>query len=470
VSATRRTPRQILREEVIDGRVAELIKHAQALVLAEGVEEQSVNQTDLSRTPDFTNLLQADLKAYFEDEIVPAIPNAQGGGLIDETELRHELAKKALVKLKLSALREGAEELGAPLAGARTSEDIAAAVAKSLEWDSEAVAKFVLAHEEEPTENRAYSARLYPFSEDSATSEEVESEVSKFMGRYIRVGLARWYAFVDVQRTDDGVKIFGKHMSYKADVDPASEHASLRSFSKFEDVESHISSEHKVVEVSDAGGQAARAAVFAATAVLNQRIRGYLPHAGSGAKRVEGKIHGSAEFILDILHNRLPAMGVEKVNPTLARFRFAHDQTANENKPVVKAVRFEGNHILDSAQACRFIVEEGRPIANIAFRMQLTRPCDDEPGVARTSHFPVKISLEEDHVQVVTGLGDDPVGARSAHRTVTIAVCTEMERGREDDHALDDLIERMKRRAESDESSSEPSILLPKSSVTEPGA
>lgn len=455
MTVSRKTPRRIVKDEVVDEQVSELLRRVDAIMNfgeQEGASAESVS------TPDFTALLREDLKAHFEDEIIPAIPKAHGGGYIDETELRHELAKKALVGLKLSRLREGAQDIGAPLAGAKTSEGIAAAIAKALDWDDEAVAKFVLEHEEEPTNNSGHGARLYSLADDTITADKIEVAIQRLLGRYIRVGLAKWYVFDGLSRTDDGVRLFGKFMSYSADIDPTKDHAALRSVSKIEDVAVTVSPSARGVEVDNVGVTAAKAAVFAASSVLNHQTLGYVPNAGSDAERVVGKVHGSAEFLLSVLQDRLADAGVDSVNPTVARFKLdSVSELANDETPALKAVRFEGNHILDSVAACRFIVEDGRSLANIALRMHLSLA--NGAGEERRSSFPVKIALESDHVQVVTGLGDDPIGSRRAHDIVKAAVWAEMTHGHPENSTLDSLFRRMTARVSDGASIDEASIL-----------
>ena len=461
--STRRSPNPVVREEMVDERISDLLTRVHHV--AESLAPENV---DRAMSVDFSELLRRDLREYFEDEIIPAIPSP-AGGLIDETELRHEVAKKALIGLKLSALRQGAKDLGVAAGG--KSEEVAESIARTLGWDPEAVAQFVLAHEEEPTENHAHSVRIFPMDDDSATPDEIESEIVDYMGRYIRVGVARWYVFSDLTRTDEGVRIFGKYMSYSTGLDQTSERVGITSVRKIDDVSAHVAPRRKVVEVNDVAVKAAKAAVFAATAILRQRTLDYIPHADSGAGRVGGRVHEATEFLLNILENRLPDAGINKINLTVARFKIDHNESGGDDKPVLKAVRFEGNHILDSVQACRFIIDDGRPLVNVAFRLYLDRePIAGQPTPNGQSSFLVKIALETDHVQVTTGLGDDPVLSIKAHDIVHTAVWMEMAHGRSVG-ALDQLVGRMSERARAAEASDEPMILSKRkfSSVRGPG-
>lgn len=55
-------------------------------------------------------------------------------------------------------------------------------------------------------------------------------------------------------------------------------------------------------------------------------------------------------------------------------------------------------------------------MAVIAFRMHLRYPASGvDPAAKRDGVFPVTISLESDHVRIVTGLGNDPVESWRAH-------------------------------------------------------
>lgn len=459
MAITRRTPRSILREEVIDKRVTELLDRVNSLAgnaLESGVVDRPAGHL---RTPDFSHLIRNDLKSYFEDEVILAIPESDGGS-IDAIELDHELAKKALVGLKLSRLKEGAKEIGAPLTGAKTSEEVAAAVARTLNWDSAAVAKFILEHEEEPSEsNAAHGARVYPLEADRIhTAETINAAVQTLVGRYIRVGVARWYVFDDVNFVGETTNVSGTFMWYTAEVDPTKDHAALHSVPRSDSVTASIVPYRNVIEVGNVSVRTAKAAVYALTSALLQPKLGYIPHTGSGSERVDGTVHGTVEFLLSILQDRLPRAGVLSVNPTVARFKFdSTEDSTDANRPHLKAVRFEGSHILDSVPACQLIVSEGRPLAAISFRMILD--VSEEDLGKSFSSFPVKISLEGDHVQVVTGLGDDPINSNRAYEIVRDAVLAEIEEGRPDYSSLDQLVERITERAVTGESSEKASIL-----------
>lgn len=451
MAISRRSPRHIVRDEVLDDRIAELMSRVAAVM---DFDEAALS---IRRTPDFSDILREQLKAHFEDEIIPAVPRSADGGYIEETELQHELVKKALVGLKVSRLREAGEAVGAQLAGAKTAEEVADRVASALGWDSEAVARFVLEHEEEPTDSAAHVSRLYSFADGLSDIDEISSVIEKIVGRYIRVGVARWYVFEAVKRVLDSVRMSGKYMSYSADVDPSKSHASLMAVSKVQDVDVTVVPSEYLAEVGKSSAAAAKSAVFATSALLNQAVLDYVPHAGSGSQVTAGEVHGSARFLLSILHDRLPGLGAESINPTVARFRLDHEAVAeSSDSPSLRAIHFEGNHIFDSVPACQFLIVAGRPLANISFRMKIRT--SDASNADNMGDFPVKIALASDHVQITTGLGNDPVGSRMAHQTVKNAVWAEVKDGHPVESSLSELIERIRERANSAEDSERATI------------
>lgn len=453
MTTSRKSPTPIVRNDLVDEQVNKLFEF-----VAEISEEFAPESGDVRPTPDFTELVKQNFRKYFEDEVIPAIPSP-AGGLVDATELRHEVAKKALLGLKISVLRRGAQDVFGSIPSRYSAEELAQVVAKSLDWDPDAVAQFVLDNEEHATEESwAYTSRLYALSPDFDISGDIESEIRQYLGRYIRVGVAQWYAFTDLQRIASGIRVYGRYMSYTTDVMEIDSIGKLRPVENVDEIAVDISTNSRIVEVDNASVRASKAAVFAATATFGEHTLGYVPNVGSEESRVKGEVHGSSMFLLNILENRIPNHVVTGMNLTVARFKFDNSDANDSNKPTLKAVRFEGNHILDSAQACRFIVVDGRPLANISFRLTLRRSDSGESTLKSSSTFPVKIAIERDHVHVTTGLGDDPLRASEAHELVKRAVQAEIINGH-DSSALESLLSRMTERVEATQPSDRPSML-----------
>ncbi|HEY1841455.1 MAG TPA: hypothetical protein VGG53_14770 [Mycobacterium sp.] len=441
-----------MRDELLDERANKLFNF-----VAEISEQFAPESEEEPTTPDFSDLLKRDIRRYLEDEIIPAV-SLDSDDWIDKTELRHEVSKKALLGLKLSALRRGAQDVMESPPSRYSAEDLAEVVARSLGWDPDAVAQFVLDHVEEPTPDNSHVSRLYALSPDPGITERIESEISQYMGRYIRVGVAQWYAFTDLKLIDHGIRVYGRYMSYTTDVEQVDSSAKLVPVRSSDEIAVDILPHIRIVEVGNSTIRASRAAVFAATAVFGEHTLDYVPNAGSDASRVRGLVHGSSLFLLNILENRIPNHIVTGINLTVARFKFDNTDVSDSSKPALTAVRFEGTHVLDSVQACRFIVVDGRPLANISFRLSLRRSDSGDQMSKSTSTFPVKIAIERDHVHVTTGLGDDPLRAPEAHALVKRAIQAEIVSGHEPS-ALEGLISRMAERAQATQPSDRPSML-----------
>ena len=146
----------------------------------------------------------------------------------------------------------------------------------------------------------------------------------------------------------------------------------------------------------------------------------------------------------------MPASELKDLNLTVARFnmRGSDDpdsgQSAEQKRPELRAVRFEGNHLLDSVEACRLLTVENRPLVEIAFQAFLD--VDDDS----LAQFPVRVSTEADHVTVQTGLGDArPELSLGVHRLVVEAASSGLSTGLSDRERLERIVTKMKSRAES---------------------
>lgn len=388
----------------------------------------------------FDDRLKADLKDFLEDELTPAIPVK--GGSLDAVEVDHEIAKKALVGMKTSALREALRDRDLPAPSRASAEELAEIMARSFDWNAEEVARFVLQHEEEPSVNRGHAVRLFRMA-DNVALDEVAERLAAVMGRYVRIGVAKWFVFNDCRRGADSLKIWGSYMAYGAKVDDVDGRPELVPIPQSTRTVVELGSDG-LLSVDDSTVQAARAAVHAVAAVGSIALYDYVPNSGSGADSVKGVVHGASEFFLDIIHNRMRDSLMSQINLTVARFKIAPGDIDDElhARPVIRAIRFEGAHILDSAEACRLLAQDGRPLANVA--MRVTVPSRAGTGSAV---FPIKLSLDKDHAMVTTGLGTEPESSLDLHQSVVEAVAAEITEGRSDSESLAALVKRISARA-----------------------
>jgi hypothetical protein len=126
-------------------------------------------------------------------------------------------------------------------------------------------------------------------------------------------------------------------------------------------------------------------------------------------------------FMLDLIDNRLVAAGATDPNLTVARFQMDKDSVAvgglEGDRPAVREVRFEGDHLLDSVAACRLIAIDARALIDLSLRVTFNE------AKGESARFPVRIGLERDHAVVLTGFGaQQPAMSVTLHHSLVRAV------------------------------------------------
>lgn len=445
----------IMPEEDIDeavGRLLEIAREAgRSIASTSGrVSVQSPRKANVDE------LLRSDLRAALEDEVVPA--RLPAGGLadhedsqvvLDSHEVDREIIKKALVGLRLSRLRGIARTQGLGVSGA--AEEVATRVARAYHWDSAEIAQLIVANEEEPSPERGTVERIFPLSEAPDLA-YVADRLNVVNHRYVRIGVAKWFLFREVKRVDDAVAVRGSYRAYEARLDEEAGEPTLLPVPSAYDTSFTIRNRRNVA-IRNGLATTARHAIRAVQVAARIKRRPYvvLPQAA-----VAKSLDGSSEFLLDLLHTRLRTAGINVDDLTVARFRLTEDADAEQNRPALKAVRFEGRHLLDSVEACRLLVTQKRPLSEIAF-LAAYRPT--EPN-APTARMPMKVSVENDHVVVATGFGTHPEVSRIAHGRAVDAVQRELEDGVADETRLVALLQRISDRARSNATPTQPTVLL----------
>lgn len=420
-----------------------------ATELAHEMRDESASAREID-TPDITDRLEAQLRESLEDEIVP-VSLMQGAG-IDRTEIEREVVKKALVSLKLRTLKTIARREGAASSG--NLEDVATRIAQKYKWDEAAVARLILANEDEPSAERGHLTRLYPLV-GAVDVTKAQQSLTSVMDRYIRTGIARWFLFNDLQIRNGALEVLGTYKTYQASVEAIEDQAALSSTSNDAEVKLAIDAS-AILQVQGAAAVPAKAAVRAFETITGCEAKWYLPLADKNAKGSGKALHPTSEFLLDLVYNRIMRSSLQDINLTVARFNVRRNldagqgATVGERRPELKAVRFEGEHLLDSVTACRLLTVEHRPLVEVAF----TAIASNEDGSSK-GRFPVRITTESDHVVAETGLGSEAHElSLRVHEVVTSAISESFQLGGRGDEAerLARLVERMKVRASSSSS------------------
>lgn len=434
-----------LSKDDIQTHVAQLFKLATDL--GAGLRADSPRPDGSVEPPDITDKLEEAIRSSLEDEIVP-ISQIQNGG-IDDGEVDREVIKKALVSLKLATLRKIARAEGAASSGSQ--EDVATRIAQRYSWDRVAVARLILANEDEPSIERGHISRIFPLVEDVDVHAS-RQRLTSVIGRYIRIGVARWFLFDKCLTRDESLEIQGTYKTYQAAVEERSEAASLAATPHEASVRILLG-QNACLQIDGASAIPAKAAVNAFEVITGQEAKGYLPLVDKRSKGIPGQLHPTSEFLLDLLENRLVGSELHDINLTVARFNVRSageslgQRTVGERRPELKAVRFEGQHLLDSVAACRLLTVESRPLVEVAFHATI-RGSENSMG----GRFPVRITAEADHVAVQTGLGEgEHELSLRVHHLVVDACSNALTTGSLDSDRLSLLFSRMKARAESKE-------------------
>lgn len=372
---------------------------------------------------DITNALREDLRDALEDEIVPAV-EAAGGARISEHDIEREIVKKALVSLKLHTLKRIAEDHRLDKRG--RAEEVAERLARAYRFDHEAIARLILDHEEEPQPERGHTHRLFPIG-DNVDIPQTRERLSAVVDRYIRVGVARWFVFSDLDVQEDSLELHGTVRSYRAFVTSEGSEPSLGASPTEFDTEVELLANRGTAHV---GGNVftARSAMRALEIVSGVERLHYVPFRNQPRGRRLATFEPRTVFLLDLVYNRLTDAGVHDRNLTIARFQTADEEASarpeEAERPSLRAVRFEGDHLLDSPEACSLIAREARALVDISLWVNA------DIGADERAWFPLHFSIQRDHVQVVTGFGRHrPELAGRLHRRLLDQIDVALEEG-----------------------------------------
>jgi hypothetical protein len=146
--------------------------------------------------------------------------------------------------------------------------------------------------------------------------------------------------------------------------------------------------------------------------------------------------------MLDLLSDWLDTDALNILNLSVAKFESPEGRGERGLRPAVRAVRFEGQHILSSAQACQLLVDV-RALVDVSFFLRW------QPTPDRSHVLPVRVALQQDHVTILTGFGTErPRIANDLQRELVKRVLQALERGPRDISELEALARRISKRAQ----------------------
>ncbi len=110
---------------------------------------------------------------------------------------------------------------------------------------------------------------------------------------------------------------------------------------------------------------------------LPRRVRplGHIPYHVAQFDGSAAALAAPSLFLLDVLADRLRRAGLGPPNLAVARFKLGEMTVEADDeivrRPTLRAVRFEGDHLLNSTAACRLLAEEGRTLVDVAMHIDL---------------------------------------------------------------------------------------------------
>lgn len=389
----------IARSDEIDERLEDLARRlaesgrttGEAVLQRKAAAGKVVRRRDL---PAFTTEFLAAARQALEDEVDIARP-AVFDEDIEPSEAEREILKKALARLKLEQLRQIVESRGADPRG--NEEEVIERLIAVLSADRQAIARLILEHEE-PTPERGLANRLFPVFGTRIDADVALRRLEQYARRYIRTGIARWFVFGSPERRGDAAVLDGAFRTYR--VEPFEEDNFFEIFSSPEALPVTIRLEDRSIYI-DTRAKGVTESRAAAQAVM--KLLGLSPSPGLPIETHprEGQLlrwDTRSVFMVSFLLNELNSEGIETLNLTSAHFETGEASRGTDLRPVVRSVRFEGAHLLDSKPASELLIE-GRALVSIALLVRFT------PMAGESFVLPIQLSLDKDHVTVLTGFG-----------------------------------------------------------------
>ncbi len=403
--------------EEIEAQIQELVREAEQVGRRAEAEamRKGAERLQLPNKPDSANRLVLELRRLVEDEVVVARPSI-GEAAIEPNERDREIAKRALMHIKLPQLRQIAGSLSGRSGG--KLEEVLETIVRGYHSDQEAIARLVVEYETEPPPERRFATRVFHVTyPEEAQLEQVASRAEHFAGRYMRTGVAKWFV---IESVDWGRSRLSMHGTFRAfEATAAKEDDSYRLVSNAANATASLRmvGGQSAVEVDARGTRESRAimAAFARATGLTWFDFQILPVGGTMA--AVGWDQRSAFLVA--LNANFRTEAIEVFNLTTAGFQSAEASRAeddDETRPAVRAVKLDGRHLLDSRQACELLAD-GQGLVELGMLVRFRTSAQED------FLLPVTIRLERDHTTITTGFGTvHPSISRQAHMLIVDGV------------------------------------------------
>ena len=354
--------------------------------------------------------LAQDARGALEDLLVSDVNVAHDADPdVPESEREREIAKAALLQLKLTQLRRLAAE--AELPELRDPEALADLIVRHLQADRQAIAELVLRYST-PDVERGWVTRLVPLRQ-SADLASARDSLRELQGKYLRLEVATWLVFTKVNESDDGVAFEGDVRYYSVRPQREGDRPEIAALQR-----SHP------ISVQLHQGQS-WAVIDGRSATDVRRLRKALRYAlgvhtdGGLSPRVpalEGEIatwDAATLRMLYVLEQGLRDAHLDYTSFRQAEFSRTGMPEADPQQPAVKAVRLQGQHVMADPAACRYITQ-GQAIASVDVRVRWR----EDLGRTEAFYSTVRIGMAADHAYVMTAFGESATESETLHRVI----------------------------------------------------
>lgn len=379
---------------------------------AEAQAEERANVYNLGTVSDLTSETLESLRTYLGESDVFAHITANNGEIPEGVQAR-EIEIAALSRLKLQDLEEFAAAKKVPLVA---SKERLAELIVATDVTREEIAELAL-READLSIDTGLVTRLFPLP-GSPDLSNAATRLMKVQGRYVKLRLARWFIYDEIQTLDGVVVLRGRMRSFRSkpvleveghrlNVDP---HAAkmivrLRKGRRWAEVDGR-----QVSDARDIGPVAARGAGIAFETTLSLPLPPLRDAMGAWSRRTV--------WMLGLLQLYLEGDGISIQNYAMAHFEAPGSIPARPDEPRIAEVELRGQHVGDSRDACQRIVEGGGLLA-VELKLAFV------PNNKDSYIIPVRIGIDDTCATIETAAGQDIPAAVSTllHRALIDRLC-----------------------------------------------
>jgi hypothetical protein len=324
-------------------------------------------------------------------EVVFLGEQGEDGG-IPEAEKDREVAKRALVRLRIGELRALAEEHDIDSTG--SVEVLAERLAENADDDAAAIARMVVGETSDAPEQGLVTS-LFPL-ERTIDVRETVGRFNGLNGNYARIGVARWFICRSAEASSGALVVKGLLRFYRVSPKLDYEEYDLASTPNVADAVASVRAGHPWLEINSR----LRADAPALAQLLHRVGKiGLVRPMALGVLVPEGDAQTWARrsvVMLGLLAHDLSNDGIEVTNVAIAQFETVDDDPASKRAPSVKNVRVGGQHLMSHRQVCELLVG-GRALTRIQGSVRVTL------SPQQRVITPFRIEIEGEHATVYTG-------------------------------------------------------------------